>query len=152
MAPRSTSVLEHPTTPTVTARQWKCEETPELRLYLANCSARPTARALGLAPEDRDRHRRGDDFIEVYAEFHGGKFVTSDPDVAAELERLEAAGVAPIYEDYGADVFTCKAHGFAHTNVKAWEAHLRVHHKEGSAPLLLDVANDDLGVEAETEY
>lgn len=136
----------------IAPRQWKCEEQPELRLYLANLSYRPKARELQVAPEDMARHRRGDNFLEEYAHFHGGKFVTSDPAVAAELERIELAGLAPIFEDYAPDELRCTVHGFATTNPAAWAAHVRTKHKAGFAPALLNVAQDDLGQELETEY
>lgn len=152
MAPRTTMILPDTTPAIVAPRQWRCEENPELRLYLSSISQRPKRRDLDLPSEDAARYRRGDFFVEEYAAFHGGKFVTSDPDVAAELARIEDAGLAPIFEDYSADVFQCKAHGFISTNVRAWEQHLKTRHKDGFAPALLDVAYDDLGTEEVTEY
>ncbi len=136
----------------IAPRQFRCEEQPELRLYLANVSSRPKARELNVAPEDMARHRRGDNFVEEYAQFRGGKFVTGDPAIAAELARIEGAGLAPIFEDYAPDEFRCKAHNFVTLNANAWQAHLRSQHKEGFAPLIADVAQSDLGQELETEY
>lgn len=138
-------------------RQWKTEEHERLRLFLPGISARPRWRELkerGVPDDFAGAFRKGDLFVETerWAQFVGGKYVTSDPDEQAELERIERAGLAAIYEDYGPDLLRCPAHGYVTTNVKAWEAHLRAHHKPGSAPMLTDAAHDDLGVEADTPY
>lgn len=138
----------------VAPRQWRCEENERLRLFLVGISKRPHWAELDLPDAFAGAFQRGDLFTntERWAQFIGGKYVTSDPDEQAELERIEQEGLAPIYEDYGADLLRCQAHGFVTTNVKAWAAHLRVHHKPGSAPQLLDAANDDLGIEQDTPY
>ena len=150
-APKGT--VELLTVPTVTApRQWRCEELPELNIYLAGLSYRPRRADLNLPTEDAPRYRRGDFFEERYAKFAAGKFVTSDTEVAAELERIELAGIAPIFEDYAPDTFRCVAHGYMTTNQRAWEQHLRTKHKEGFAPQIFDPAQDPLGVEQDTQF
>lgn len=140
--------------PVASPRQWKCEENERLRLFLAGISQRPHWKEFGLPDSFAGAFQKGDLFVatERWAQFVGGKYVTSDPDEQAELERIENEGLAPIYEDYGADMLRCQAHGFVTTNVKAWEAHLRTHHKPGSAPQIYDAAQDDLGNEEETPY
>lgn len=140
--------------PVAAPRQWRCEENERLRLFLPAISRRPRWAELDLPDAFAGAFQRGDLFTstERWAQFIGGKYVTSDPDEQAELERIEAAGLASIYEDYGADMLRCQAHGFVTTNVKAWEAHLRTHHKPGAAPQLYDAAHDDLGVEQDTPY
>jgi len=136
------------------ARQWKTEEHERLRLFLPGISKRPRWRELGVPDEFAGAYKKGDLFVETerWAQFVGGKYVTSDPEEQAELERIEAAGLAAIYEDYGPDMLRCPAHGYMTTNIKAWEAHLRAHHKPGSAPMLTDAAQDDLGNEEDTPY
>jgi hypothetical protein len=138
-------------------RQWKTEENERLRLFLPGISKRPRWRELkaeGLPDDFAGAFRKGDLFVETerWAQFIGGKYVTSDPEEQAELERIEREGLAAIYEDYGADLLRCQAHNYVTTNIKAWEAHLRTHHKPGSAPALTDAAQDDLGIDEDTPY
>lgn len=152
----ATKAPDSAATPTkVAPRQWVCEEQVSLRLFLPRISKRPRWKESGLPDEAYGAFKKGDHFAEFerWAQFVGGKFVSDDPDVQGELERIEREGLAPIYEDaLAAGVYVCRQHGFTTTNPAAFAAHQRALHKGGTVPQLYDVAQDDLGVEQETPY
>ncbi|HEX6537473.1 MAG TPA: hypothetical protein VF041_23025 [Gemmatimonadaceae bacterium] len=105
------------------------DERADLRVLLPRLSRKADRR--GLDPTQAEylaRLGKGDD--DRYAQFRGGKFVTSDEATIAELRRQinDPKAYAPFYEDMSPDVYTCREHGFMTPNLEAWKRHEQIYH------------------------